>query len=253
MSAAPHPTTPASSPRSPSAPDALVVDVGPEQVHHFRENGWVAFERITTDEEIAWLGERWDALFADRRSWYDVSQPLGRGPEDRLGQMIFPEHRAPELRETCFFANARRIAASLLGLPAEALEAWGHMVLKPARNGHATPWHQDESYWQPGFEYQALGCWLPLEDVDGQNGCMCFLSGSHRLPLLPHRHLNGDPTVHLLELDAPIDLSGAVEVPLRIGGATFHHHRTLHSTAGNRTDRPRRAVANEFQTPPRRR
>jgi ectoine hydroxylase-related dioxygenase (phytanoyl-CoA dioxygenase family) len=80
---------------------------------------------------------------------------------------------------------------------------------------------------------------------------MCFLPGSHRGPLLPHRHLGGDPSVHLLELDVEVDVSGAVEVPLRIGGATFHHSRTLHSTAGNRTDRPRRAFANEFQTPPR--
>jgi hypothetical protein len=241
----------AASPRSPSVPDDLVVDADPEQVRRFREDGFVAFERITTDEEVAWLGERWDALFADRGAWFDVSQPWGRGPEDRLGQMIFPELRAPELRETCFFANARRIAARLLGLAPEALEAWGHMVLKPARNGHPTPWHQDESYWKPGFAYQALGCWLPLEDVNGENGCMCFLPGSHRGPLLPHRHLGGDPSVHLLELDVEVDVSGAVEVPLRIGGATFHHSRTLHSTAGNRTDRPRRAFANEFQTPPR--
>ena len=249
MSAELHPT--AGDPlRSPTAPDALVVDADPEQVRFFQENGYLAFERITTDEEIAWLGARYDELFASRESWFDVSQPFGRGPE-RLGQMIFPELRAPALRETCFFANARRIAARLLGLPPASLEAWGHMVLKPARNGHPTPWHQDESYWKPGFEYQALGCWLPLEDVDGENGCMCFLPGSHRGPLLPHRHLGGDPSIHLLELDVDVDVRAAVEVPLRRGGATFHHFRTLHSTAGNRTDRPRRAFANEFQTPPR--
>lgn len=82
---------------------------------------------------------------------------------------------------------------------------------------------------------------------------MCFVPGSHRMEVLPHRNLDGDPRLHLLEVDAPVDTSSAVEVPLRVGGATFHHPRTLHSTAANQTDRPRRAFANEFQTRPARR
>jgi len=231
----------------------FVVEPSDEQAAFFREHGYLALERITSDEEIAWLGERYDALFAKRSAWFDVSQPFGAGAEDRLGQMLFPEQRAPELRDTFYFRNARRIAARLLGLAESSLEAWGHMILKPAGNGHATPWHQDEAYWEPDFDYVAVGAWLPLEDVNRENGCMCFVPGSHRGRLLRHRHLAGNPAVHLLELDEPADTSGAIEVPLRAGGATFHHPRTLHSTAGNRTGRPRRVFANEFQTPPQKR
>lgn len=237
----------------PKAPADFRVEIGEEQVGRFHEQGFVAFERITTDEEVAWLGTVWEELFADRRAWFDVSQPFGAFDDPRLGQMLFPETRAPGLRETLYYRNARRIAARLLGEDEAGLQAWGHMVLKPARHGHATPWHQDESYWEPGFDYKAVGAWLPLEEVDCDNGCMCFLPGSHKGELLPHRHVGADPRVHLLEVAAPIDPSGAVEVPLRVGGATFHHRRTLHSTAGNRSPRPRRAWANEFQTPPEKR
>jgi hypothetical protein len=234
----------------PKAPPSFHVEIGEEQVRDFRRQGFLAVERITTDEEVAWLRAVWEDLFADRRTWFDVSQPYGVFEDARLGQMIFPEARAPALRETLYFRNARRIAARLLGEDEAGLHAWGHMVLKPARNGHATPWHQDESYWEPEFEYKAVGAWLPLEDVNAENGCMCFLPGSHEGALLPHRHVGDDPRVHLLEVAAEIDTSSRVEVPLRVGGATFHHYRTLHSTAGNRSPYPRRAFANEFQTPP---
>jgi hypothetical protein len=237
-------------PRPESEPS---VEIGDAEVERFREQGFLSVERITTDEEVAWLARVWDELFADRRSWFDLATPFGALDRVRVGQMLLPEARAPALRETLYFRNARRIAARLLARDETSLEAWGHLVLKPAHEGLATPWHQDESYWEPAFDYHAVGAWLPLEDVDGENGCMCFVPGSHRADVLPHRNLDGDPRLHLLEVDVPVDTSGAVEVPLRVGGATFHHPRTLHATAPNSTPRPRRAVANEFQTPPARR
>lgn len=231
----------------------LHVDIDDAEVRRFHDEGFLSVERITTDEEIAWIARVWDALFADRRTWFDVASPFGANDDVRVGQMLFPEKWAPALRETLYFKNARRIAARLLAYEEAKVEAWGHMVLKPALNGLATPWHQDESYWDAGLDYHAVGAWLPLEDVDGDNGCMCFVPGSHRGEVLSHRHLDDDPRLHLLEVDASIDTSAAVAVPLRMGGATFHHPRTLHATAANRTARPRRAFANEFQTSPVRR
>ncbi len=230
--------------------DVFVVEIDEAQVRRFHEQGFLVIDRITTDEEVAWLAEVWDELFADRRRWFDVARPFGALDDVSVGQMLFPEKYAPALRQTTYFQNARRIAAALLAHEQSQLEAWGHMVLKPARCGRETPWHQDESYWEPGFDYHAIGAWLPLEDVDGDNGCMCFVPGSHRSGLLPHRHIDHDPRLHLLEVDVPIDTSSRVAAPLRLGGATFHHARTLHATAANRTERPRRAFANEFQAPP---
>jgi len=242
--------------RLPPPPPALpgaAVEIDARQLEQFREEGFLRIERITTDAEVAWLGDVWAALFRDRRRWFDLARPFGALDDVRVGQLLFPETHAPVLRATLYFSNARRIAARLLACEEDRLEAWGHMVLKPAERGLATPWHQDESYWEPDFDYRAVGAWLPLEDVDGENGCMCFVPGSHRMELLPHRHLHDDPRLHLLEVDVEIDTSNAVAVPLCVGGATFHHPRTLHSTAPNRSARPRRACANEFQTPPVRR
>jgi ectoine hydroxylase-related dioxygenase (phytanoyl-CoA dioxygenase family) len=39
-------------------------------------------------------------------------------------------------------------------------------------------------------------------------------------------------------------------VPLRAGGVSFHHQRTLHHARPNTTDRTRRSWATEFQTAP---
>jgi hypothetical protein len=224
-----------------------------EQVAFFRENGFLVLDRITTDAEVAWLGEVYDGLFAKPSGQFDVTRPYGSDGADKLTQLLFPETQVPELRQTIYYRNARRMIARLLDVEEKDLVAWGHMLRKPPNGGHLTPWHQDESYWEPDLEYCAVGAWLPLEPVDMRNGCMCFLPGSHRGDVLPHHHYGGDPAVHLLEVDEKPDERLMVPAPLRVGGATFHHQRTLHSTAGNSTDRPRRAWANEFQLPPQRR
>jgi len=79
---------------------------------------------------------------------------------------------------------------------------------------------------------------------------MWFLPGSHLAPVLPHRHMNDDPAVAVLELVDDIDTSAAVPAPLPAGGISFHHPRTLHYAGPNTTDRPRRAWANEYQSAP---
>ena len=233
------------------------VDLDPEQIRFFRENGYLAIERITTDAELEWLGRLYDELFAERRAvvpggYFDLARPYDSDGQDLLPQVLNPEVGFPELRETSTFRNGRRLAATLLGVEESAVEGWGHMILKPPRIGSELPWHQDEAYWDPRFDYRALGVWTPLDPATPDSGCMEFLPGSHRSDVLAHRHIADDPAIHGLVTDPP-DVTGAVPMPVPVGGATFHHCRLLHRSGPNVSARPRRAWSNEFQTPPVRR
>src|SRR5439155_5073204 len=169
------------------------VDATAEDVAFFRANGYLGIERITTDEELAWLGELYDEVFAERRGgfrggYFDLSRPYDAAGEDLLPQVLFPERRNPELTRTTYVRNARRIAAALLGVEEARLQHWGHMILKPPRRGHETPWHQDEAYWEPDVSYTAVGAWMPLDEASVESGCLHFVPGSHLREVLPHRH-----------------------------------------------------------------
>jgi ectoine hydroxylase-related dioxygenase (phytanoyl-CoA dioxygenase family) len=125
-------------------------------------------------------------------------------------------------------------------------------MIRKLPGGREAPWHQDEAYWEPEFAYHALGVWLPLHDVTEEMGAMQFIPGSHRSGVYNHVPKNGDVALHLLEATG-VDTSKPVVCPLKAGGATFHHSRTLHFTAPNETDRPRLAWPTEFQLAPVRR
>lgn len=239
-------------------PPPALFEVAPtaDEVAFFRENGFLAVERLTSDEEIAWLREIFEFIFDPanaeaRGAPVDRSGAHGAGPEGRLGQAFFPELRYPQILASSFNRNARRYAAALLGVDEGRLSCWGHMIRKPP-GGRAVAWHQDHAYWQPELDYHALGVWLPLHDVNVAMGAMQFIPGSHRRGLLAHRQ-EEDPAQNLLTVADPVDADAAVACPLKVGGATFHHFETLHYTAPNMSDRPRLAFPMEFQVTPVRR
>jgi hypothetical protein len=232
----------------------FAVALRPEQVEEFRTRGFTHVERVTSDTELAWLGELYDWLFRERiqavpGGYFDLSRPYESAGQDLQPQLLAPEALVPELRKTSLFQNGRRLASVLLGAELEAVRGWGHMIRKPARIGAPLPWHQDEAYWDPGFDYAALGVWMPLDPATRESGCMSFIPGSHRGEVRKHRHVGDDPSVHALFTE-DVDETRAESLPLASGGAILHHCRTLHSSGPNRSARVRRAYANEFQLAP---
>lgn len=223
-----------------------------EQIDFYHREGYLALEAITTQEEVAWLREIYDRLFASRagREVGDQFDLAGTDEEDKealLPQILNPAKYAPELKEGLFRVNALAVAKQLLG--PEARPMGEHAIFKPARVGAPTPWHQDEAYWNPAMEYNSFSLWIPLQPATRENGCMQFVPRSHRLDVLPHHCINNDPRIHGLEVDEA-DLTAPVACPLPPGGATIHHNRTLHYTGPNRSDIPRRAYILAFGLPP---
>jgi ectoine hydroxylase-related dioxygenase (phytanoyl-CoA dioxygenase family) len=88
-----------------------------------------------------------------------------------------------------------------------------------------------------------------LQAVDQSNGCMCFIPGSHRGAVLPHRSLNGDAQIHALECYSGFDRGDAIYCPLPAGGCTIHTSRTLHASGPNRSNSPRFAYVLVFHGP----
>jgi ectoine hydroxylase-related dioxygenase (phytanoyl-CoA dioxygenase family) len=225
--------------------------LGGAQVERFQREGFLALERIADDAEIAWLRDTYARILLDTqalRVQYTGATPAGGAAE--ITQIFAPELRCPELLQTGYIRNAKRLAASLLGV-AEADVSYGGLMLiyKPPGAGLEAPFHQDEAYWEfPGERLShSVSCWMPLDAVTVDSGCMQFVPRSHELEVMRHRRKA--PT-EPLELDEPYDVSGAVPCPLEPGGATFHHCRTVHGTGANVSERPRRALTTIFHGPP---
>jgi ectoine hydroxylase-related dioxygenase (phytanoyl-CoA dioxygenase family) len=219
-----------------------------EQIAFFQREGYLALTAITTPEEVDQIRQIYDHLFEMKAGREEGNQfdLAGTDEDDKpaaLPQILNPAKYAPELAKGLYRTNAQAIAAQLLGPEAEFMGE--HAIFKPPQTGAETPWHQDEAYWDPGLEYEALSIWIPLQEATLENGCMQFVPGSNRLDVVPHHNIANDPRIHGLEVDH-LDPSKVVACPIPAGGATIHHCRTLHYAGPNRSDIKKREVAQNF-------
>jgi ectoine hydroxylase-related dioxygenase (phytanoyl-CoA dioxygenase family) len=138
-------------------------------------------------------------------------------------------------------------ASQLLG---GAVRFWhDQLFCKPAQHGGGVAWHQDYSYWTRTLPMAHLMCWIGLDDATRDNGCLHYVSGSHRWELLPITGLAADMEAiqGVLTPEQRVQFK-PVAIELKKGEAAFHHPLMVHGSYENRTDRPRRAtVLNVFR------
>ena len=114
---------------------------------------------------------------------------------------------------------------------------------KPPGVGKPTPPHQDGYYFKLDPP-EALTMWLALEEVDGENGCVRYVRGSHRMGLRPHG-LTGTLgfSQGMTDFGRDDDHSHEVMMPAAPGDLLAHHALTIHRADGNSSQtRTRRAL-----------
>jgi hypothetical protein len=224
-----------------------------EELVHMRQFGFLAIEQVTSQPEVLKIRAVLENLFHTKAGHKEGAHFNFAGPEDdpnapSIPQIIAPHNYAKSLRKTQFYHSAFAMARQILG--PDVRFGSDHTLMKPAINGPATPWHQDEAFRDPDYDYNEISIWMPLQPVNQVNGCMEFIPGSHLQEILPHRSPNNDPRIHVLECYEGFDVADAISCALPPGGCTIHTGRTLHGAGPNRSDQPRFAYVLTFATPP---
>ncbi|MGM9509348.1 phytanoyl-CoA dioxygenase family protein [Larkinella sp. GY13] len=114
---------------------------------------------------------------------------------------------------------------------------------KPPKIGKPTPPHQDNYYFMLK-PTEAVTMWLALEDVDAENGCVRYVTGSHRNGIRPHgRTQTLGFSQGITDFWTEDDQAQAVAFPAKPGDLLIHHSMTIHWAEANRTEnRTRKAI-----------
>jgi ectoine hydroxylase-related dioxygenase (phytanoyl-CoA dioxygenase family) len=116
--------------------------------------------------------------------------------------------------------------------------------IKEPESAAIAAWHQDATYF--GLRpYVHVTAWLALTDATAENGCMEFLSGSHRRGQLPHRAGAVASSVNRAgqAVVGDVDDTPAAHAPLRAGEFSLHHTLCLHRSQPNRSSGRRIGLA----------
>ena len=238
-------------PRVQTAADVERYRLTDEQVRFYHEQGYVAGIQVLDDAQVDALREELAGLFDPAHAGHDLFYEYHSNESTDPARVLF--HALGAWRITPGFHDllwnpAFTVPASQL--LEGAVRFWhDQLFCKPAQHGGVVAWHQDYSYWTRTQPMAHLTCWIGLDDADRDNGCLQYIPGSHRWPLLPITGLAGgmDSIREVLTAEQLAQFQPTA-IELKKGQCAFHHPLMVHGSFENRTDRPRRAaVLNVFR------
>jgi ectoine hydroxylase-related dioxygenase (phytanoyl-CoA dioxygenase family) len=222
-----------------------------EQVNFYRENGYLAGIKLLNEEQLealrGELTELIDPSHPGNELFYEFHANESADPAQILFHALGAWRIKPALHDLLWHPAFVAAAAQLLG---GAVRFWHDQIFyKPAHHGGVVIWHQDYSYWTRTTPVAHLSCWIGLDDSTRANGCVHYVPGSHRWPLLPRADFANHMDA-IVESLAPEQRAQFKPVPieLKAGECSFHHSLMVHGSYANETAVPRRAlVINVFR------
>ena len=118
------------------------------------------------------------------------------------------------------------------------------LMLKEPHVGGAWEWHQDYGYWyQNGCLFpDMLSVAIAVDPQTKANGCMQVLKGSHLMGRIEHGRVAGQTGADVERVEHAMEQLELVHCEMEPGDALFFHSNTLHASAANTTDKPRRLL-----------
>jgi len=229
----------------PADDDAWRYRLSDEQLAFYRDNGYCPGVKLLDDTQVeqlrAELAELYDLNHPGNGLFHEYHTNESTDPNTILFHALGAWRIQPALHDMLWNPAFTVPASQLLG---GSVRFWhDQLFCKPPHHGGVVAWHQDYSYWTRTRPMAHLTCWIGLDDATPDNGCLCYVPGSHRWPLLPITGLAGGmDAIQTVLSDEQRDAFKPVPAVLKKGFATFHHPLTVHGSYGNTTDRPRRAV-----------
>lgn len=229
-----------------------------EEVHFFKDQGYLVKRAVFSDGEIARLREGYDYIIGlvaggeidqqyltgkGREVHIHVQAPEGAPASQAtryLRKVQWPSMLHPAFEEV---RNSKKFPALLEPLLGTSLKQFINQINFKMPGGEiAFPWHQDIRP-TPAFRQQEHNYVQTITVVDEAtvaNGCLHIVPESHKLGNLKvERYAKG-------RIEDHVDVKKAIPLEASPGDVVMFTSYTVHGSMSNTTDRPRRSYINGF-------
>ena len=229
----------------------MSISTEPTFADQYKCDGYAIVPNLLTSESLTALRERITELAEGKVSTFPTQnlefEP--RPKESGVPRKIRKINRCAE-SDSVFFENVTQpqivdLVAKLIG---PDIKLFGSQCFMKPPGGVAKPYHQDSAY----FTIEPLSlvtCWIALDDVTTQNGCMWVIPGSHLGELHDHsQQWDAGDRMDMQVPDDKIDFSREVAIEMPAGSCSFHHSMLLHRSGPNHSEVARRGLAVHFMS-----
>ncbi|MCG3146676.1 MAG: Ectoine dioxygenase [Verrucomicrobiae bacterium] len=212
------------------------MPLSPQQVATYHRDGVLPLGRVIEPVLVEEARTHLEALRAK-----NLMDNPSAGTARRTFRMLDTRKRDPWFQTIFTHPAVLDAAEAVLGPDIQLFQ--DNIFYKPARDGDATAWHQDNIWWQANPP-NMLTIWIALDDVDASNGAVQYIPGSQTNliePETPVQDVNGLQYKALSPAQIKqIEQQQSVTFVVPAGHAVMHHCQTLHGAPPNNSDRLRR-------------
>ena len=214
-------------------PNPVCHKLDGERLAAYHRDGFVEVADVFPPEEVAAINAELDRLRAEAPDQFGRSGLYQLGLRTELTAAVCADERILTLIEDIVKPGIAIYSAK--------------MVEKPAHDELICHWHQDNAYYNPKAASDCrMSIWLPLQDVDEQNGCLWVVPGSHKGGTLEAEN-RGEGHCALSFRDGRESVAGAEPYPMQAGSLLLFDADLWHRSLGNHTDEPRRTFIVSYQ------
>jgi ectoine hydroxylase-related dioxygenase (phytanoyl-CoA dioxygenase family) len=214
------------------------------EVERFHEQGYLVRERLVPPEWLRQMQVELEGLHArmvlapDPGVHVSWESEVDASVQGRIKQLMHAEVVSPTINRFLRSDPVLEIVEALIGPEISLYHC--KLLMKAAREGTVTPWHQDYAYWVAEDNRPLmLNCMFQIDDATLENGCLQVVPGSHRWALQEHER-EARPFGRFLPGHFQ-PREDAVPIPLQAGSAIFFGPMIIHGSDANRSDQERRA------------
>ena len=219
--------------------DPLVLKNGhltqAQKDQYWAEGYLFPFQVASKDQALKWR----KSLETIETEWLDNGLPLPLNTYKRVNAQVV----MPLALEIGMHGPTLDVVEGILG-PNVMLYSV-EFLTKEAQTKHVVTMHQDLAYWGMAEMDNILTAWLALSDATCLSGCMDFVRGSHKNPIL--EHVDSDDELNMLsrgqEVQVEVAEKDKVAVELPAGSLSLHHGLTVHGSGPNASNDRRIGVA----------
>jgi ectoine hydroxylase-related dioxygenase (phytanoyl-CoA dioxygenase family) len=213
-----------------------------EAVESYWNSGYLFPLRGLSEDEAGAARAELEAL---EREWLDNGLPLPLNTYKRVNaHVVIP--MVARLSRTPAILDA---VEGILG--PDILIYAAELFIKEARTKQIVTMHQDLTYWGLGAIDGMVTAWLALSPATPESGCMDFVKGSHKNPILPHEDTFDANNLLSRGQEVKVDVAPEDRVPivLQPGEFSLHHGLTIHGSGPNVSDDRRIGVVVRYIRP----
>jgi ectoine hydroxylase-related dioxygenase (phytanoyl-CoA dioxygenase family) len=225
--------------------------LSPAEIDAFDRQGYLLCGRLIDDAAVTTLRAACERLY---REEYDLGAPPDTiawrpGDDPRMTRQLCNAWKSDRAFQAHIFHPGLAAMAAQL-MRTDTVRVFHDQALhKPGNGGRPVVWHQDYGYWQALAPPDMVSCWVALDDVTLDGGCLQFIEGSHLWGLQkpPTAFLGDDMDEALRTLDLPPGTEiRKIPIVVPAGHGTFHHCLTFHGSGVNETANVRRAIVAHY-------